>query len=153
MNRWEVWRGAFWVVMFRSVRAQWARRTQRALWAWGRWRPTAGAPSVREFGGGEESSGILKQLKVDGRLGQRQEEMDYAQMRTDATWHNGRSSEALRGKHTCHLGRVGSRLGGGGGVSSLGFAKRGFSLSTSPSSSSSSSDEGSGEVGGDWAGE
>lgn len=40
---------------------------------------------MREFGGGEESSGILKQLKVDGRLGQRQEEMDYAQIRTDAT--------------------------------------------------------------------
>lgn len=49
---------------------------------------------MREFGGGEESSGILKQLKVDGRLGQRQEEMDYAQKLHDIMEEVQRRSEA-----------------------------------------------------------
>lgn len=49
---------------------------------------------MREFGGGEESSGILKQLKVDGRLGQRQEEIDYAQMLHDIMEEVQRRSEA-----------------------------------------------------------
>lgn len=49
---------------------------------------------MRELGGGEESSGILKQLKVDGRLGQRQEEMDYAQMLHDILEGVQRRSEA-----------------------------------------------------------
>lgn len=49
---------------------------------------------MREFRGGEESSGILKQLQVDGRLGQRQEEMDYAQTLHDIMEEVQRRSEA-----------------------------------------------------------